>query len=145
MRSDRWVITDDVDAWLLLATGAAGVGLGAGAGAEVDGGAEEETYVEEALADDKFEELEACNMERDALESEDLGWDTLPDTAEEFEGFAAEDACTEYSAFPDNIPLITAAASDGCEHSGTHTSLARGQTCLAMLCFCPSLHNSHRA
>ena len=143
-RSNRRAITDDVDASLPLllesgATGAgagAGVGVGAGGGAEVNGGEDEETYVEEeALDDDEFEELEACNMERDDLENDDLGRMALPDTeeafegveaeeaadafegvaaeeaAEAFEGVEVEEACVEYSAFPDNMPLIMAAAS----------------------------------
>ena len=129
MRSNRRAITDDVDASPppLLESGATGAGAGAGAGAgggaEVNGGEDEETYVEEALDDDELEELEACNMERDALENDDLGRDALPDTADAFEGVAAEEAaeafegveveeaCAEYSAFPDNMPLIMAAAS----------------------------------
>ena len=126
MRSNRRAITDDVDAspLLLLESGATGAGAGAGGGAEVNGGEDEETYVEEeALDDDEFEELEACNIERDALENDDLGREVLPDTAEAFEGVEveeaaeafegveAEEACAEYSAFPDNMPLIMAAVS----------------------------------
>jgi hypothetical protein len=114
MRSDRRVITADVDASLLLATEAAGagagLGAGAGAGGEVDGGEDDETYVEEELVDDEFEELEACSKERDALKKDDLGCEALPEAADEFEGFELEEACAAYAAFPDNIPLITAAA-----------------------------------
>ena len=142
MRSKRRAITDDVDASPppLLESGATGAGAGAGAGAgggaEVNGGEDEETYVEEALDDDELEELEACNMERDDLENDDLGRMALPDTeeafegveaeeaadafegvaaeeaAEAFEGVAAGEAWAEYSALPDNMPLIIAAASD---------------------------------
>jgi hypothetical protein len=67
----RRLITADVDVSLLLAEEAAGAGAGpgarTGAGDGVDGGEDDETYVDEALVDDEFEELEACNKERDAL------------------------------------------------------------------------------
>jgi hypothetical protein len=124
----RRVITADVDVPLLLATEAAGagagLGAGTGAGGEVDGGEDDERYVDEALVDDEFEELEACSKERDALKKDDLGCEALLETADEFEGFALEEACAEYAAFPDNIPLITAAAS--AVNTASHRQHQRG-------------------